>query len=173
MDKQNDFPTGLKPPKIVTVVVEATKDSKNRYSVNRTFARLQNVLYSLITYPCDYGFIPRAVWEDRDPLRAMVITEYPTFPGCLVDTVPVGLLKLSVNGIRKDKIVTVPLNDPEHRGTKDISALSKHTLKEIEEFFKNYKKPKKDIIKIIGWTGAKDAERAVVHAMKLYDAKKD
>lgn len=173
MDKWKDLQTGLEPPKIVTVVVEATKGSRNKYNVSSLFTRLENVLYSLITYPCDYGFIPQAIWEDGNPLRAMIITEYPTFPGCIVDTVPIGLLKLTVNGIRKDKLVAVPKNDPDYMEIKDISKMPKHTLEEIEEFFKNYKKPKKDIIKLIGWAGSKDAERAIVHAMKLYDAKKD
>ena len=173
MDKRKELPTGLKPPKVVTVVVEATKDSRNTYNVNGMFTRLENVLYSSITYPCDYGFIPKTMWEDGKPLRAMILTEYPTFPGCLVDAVPIGLLKLSVNGVRKDKLLAVPLNDSEYKEIRDIKEVSEHNLKETEEFFKNYKKPKTNIIKIIGWTDTKDALRAVTHAMKIYNIKNE
>ncbi|MFH1126653.1 MAG: inorganic diphosphatase [archaeon] len=173
MDKHKDLPTGPKPPKIVTVVVEATRNSKNRYNVTGMFTRLENMICTPIPYPREFGFIPRTALDDSVPLTAMILTEYPTLPGCLVDAIPIGILRFTENGIRKDLILTVPVNDPEYGETRDVSGVSKHALKEIEEFFRTYKAPKKNDIKIIGWADAKEAERTIVHSMKMYGIKKD
>ncbi len=173
MDRWKELPVGQKPPATITVVVEATKESRNTYNVNGTFTKLDRVLYSSITYPCDYGFIPRTMWEDGEPLRAMILTEYPTFPGCLVDARPIGILKISEKGLRKDKLIVAPIKDPEYMDIDDIAKVSKHILKEIEAFFRESGAKEKDALKLIGWTGRKEAERSVIHAMKIYDQKKD
>ncbi|MDZ7631268.1 MAG: inorganic diphosphatase [Gemmatimonadaceae bacterium] len=73
------------------------------------------MLYSAVHYPGDYGFIPRTLHEDNDPLDILVRINEPTFPGCQIDARPVGVLKMLDKGEPDDKMLAVPMHDPIHR----------------------------------------------------------
>ena len=70
VDLWRDFAPGPNPPDEVHVVIELTRGSRNKYEYdarNGVF-RLNRVLYTY--FPCDYGFIPRTLDDDGDPLDA-------------------------------------------------------------------------------------------------------
>src|SRR5678815_6107826 len=96
------------------VVIEIPKGSKNKYELCKEtgLLRLDRVLYSAVHYPGDYGFIPRTLHEDGDPLDILVRINEPTFPGCLIDARPIGVLKMLDRGEPDDKILAVPCHDP-------------------------------------------------------------
>ncbi|HEX6987946.1 MAG TPA: inorganic diphosphatase, partial [Bacillota bacterium] len=79
---------------IVEVIVEIPKYSDNKYEYDpkRGLFRLDRPLYSPVHYPGDYGFIPETLAEDGDPLDVLIITDHPTFPGCLVEARVIGAL---------------------------------------------------------------------------------
>ena len=66
------------------MVVEIPKGSRNKYEVDHDTGAvwLDRRLFTAMSYPADYGFIPDTLSEDGDPLDAMVLLEEPTFPGC-------------------------------------------------------------------------------------------
>ena len=43
--------------------------------------KLDRVLFSAVHYPGDYGFIPRTLHEDGDPLDVLVLVKEQTFSG--------------------------------------------------------------------------------------------
>ena len=79
----HDLPVGANPPESVTAVIEIPSGSRNKYELDKTsgMLKLDRVLFSAVHYPGDYGFIPRTLHEDNDPLDVLVIVKEQTFPG--------------------------------------------------------------------------------------------
>ena len=67
----HDLPAGPNPPEQVTAIIEIPAKSRNKYELCKDtgLLRLDRVLYSAVHYPGDYGFIPRTLHEDNDPLH--------------------------------------------------------------------------------------------------------
>jgi inorganic pyrophosphatase len=45
-------------------------------------------------YPCNYGYIPKTLADDGDPVDVLVITPVPLIPGVVVTCRPLGMLKM-------------------------------------------------------------------------------
>ena len=101
--------------------------------------RLDRVLYSAMTYPAEYGYIPNTLELDGDPLDILVISSEATFPGCVVPAKIIGVLTLIDNGLIDHKIISVVAVDPRYNEINKLSDLSEFTLEEIKDFFANYK----------------------------------
>lgn len=75
--------------------VESPKGTENKYEYDvRKAIVLDRVLYSAVHFPGDYGFLPRTLDEDGAPLDILVLVSNPTFPGCVMTSRQVGLLKM-------------------------------------------------------------------------------
>ena len=42
----------------------------------------------------------------------LVLMDQPTFPGCIIESRPIGLLRMIDGGDQDDKILAVPVEDP-------------------------------------------------------------
>ena len=137
----HDIAPGPTPPEQVTAIVEIPSGSRNKYELDKDTGhfKLDRVLYSAVHYPGDYGFIPRTLHEDGDPLDVLVKINEPTFPGCQISARPIGVLMMLDKGEPDDKILAVPADDPYYQDVFDIADLSPHYLKEVEHFFQIYK----------------------------------
>ena len=173
MNPWHDFPVGSQPPEVVTAVVEIPKGSRNKYELDKVSGqfRLDRVLFSAVHYPGDYGFIPRTLHEDHDPLDIIVTINEPTFPGCQIDCRPVGVLKMLDRGEPDDKIIAVPANDPFYNEYFDIADLSGHYLKEVEHFFRIYKDLEGRRAEIIGWEKSEIAMQVILDSIERYEEK--
>ena len=96
-------------------MVEIPKGSRNKYEWDEDLhaIRFDRFLFSSVVYPPDYGFIPETLAEDGDPLDAMVAVSEPTFPGCVIPVKPIALFKMRDEKGVDDKVICVPLQDPE------------------------------------------------------------
>ena len=148
-----DLPPGPKAPEVVTAVIEIPAKSRNKYELDKEsgLLKLDRVLYSAVHYPGDYGFIPRTLHEDNDPMDILVRINEPTFPGCLIEARPIGVLRMLDKGEPDDKILAVPTNDPFHNEYYDIADIPQHYLKEVEHFFHIYKDLEGKRVQILGW----------------------
>ena len=83
----HDLPAGMHVPECVTAVIEIPSGSRNKYELDKSsgMLKLDRVLFSAVHYPGDYGFIPRTLHEDGDPLDVLVLVKQETFPGCQID----------------------------------------------------------------------------------------
>mgnify|MGYP004515523481 FL=1 len=146
------------------VVVEIPKGSRNKYEVDHETGRvyLDRVLFTAFVYPVDYGYFENTLGLDGDPVDALVLLEYPVFPGVGVKVRPVGVLNMSDEAGSDAKIVCVPHKDPRWSHIQDLSDVSEQTRNEIEHFFTRYKdlEPGK-WVKIEGWGDAAEAEQIV------------
>ena len=169
----HDLPAGIHPPDQVTAVVEIPSGSRNKYELDKQsgLIRLDRVLYSSMHYPGDYGFIPRTLHEDGDPLDVLVRINEPTFPGCQIDCRPLGVLKMLDRGEPDDKILAVPSNDPYYHEYFDIADLSQHYLKEVEHFFHIYKDLEGRRVEIVGWEKSEVAASVISESIARYQEK--
>jgi len=125
----------------VEVIIEIPRGSRNKYEYDheRHLIRLDRRLFSATFYPADYGFVPDTLAEDGDPLDALVMIDEPTFPGCLVDSRPVGVFWMTDEQGPDAKIITVACGDPMWNMVFDIEDLPPHLTHEIAHFFEVYK----------------------------------
>ena len=165
-----DLSPGRTPPEEVTAVIEIPSGSRNKYELDKAtgLMKLDRVLFSAVHYPGDYGFIPRTLHEDNDPLDVLVLMKEQTFSGCMIDVRPIGVLRMLDRGEPDDKILAVPLNDPYSDETFDIADIPRHVLKEVEYFFSTYKDLEGKRVQIKGWEKSDAAMRVIVESIERY-----
>jgi len=157
-------------PRVVTAVIEIEQSGANKYEYDAESGsfRLNRVLSSAIRYPADYGFIPRTLAGDGDPADILVLTTEPTFPGCLVDARPVGLLLMRDEHGEDEKVLAVPVVDERFAEIQDLEDLPAHLLREIEHFFTIYKELTGLPVETFGWRPRDEAltyiDRAIANA---------
>lgn len=146
------------------VVVEIPKGSRNKYEVDHETGRvyLDRVLFTNFVYPVDYGYFENTLGLDGDPVDALVLLEYPLFPGVGVKVRPIGVLNMSDEAGSDAKVVCVQHKDPRWQHIQDITDVPEQQRAEIEHFFMRYKdlEPNK-WVKVEGWGDVAEAERIV------------
>lgn len=170
MNLWKDIKIGPSAPEVVYAVIEIPKGSRNKYEYDKdmeSFA-LDRVLYSPFHYPAEYGIIPQTLYDDGDPTDIMVIMDQPTFPGCIIESRPIGMMRMIDGGDQDDKILAVPVEDPRYKDVKDIQDVPQSLLDEIAHFFAEYKTLEGKETEIIGWENASKAKEAIMHSVKLY-----
>lgn len=174
MNYWHDLPTGGNVPQEINVVVEIPKGSRNKYEYdeNNHIFKLDRVLLSSIQFPGDYGFIPQTLGEDSDPLDALVLVNFPTFPGMLLTARPIGVLKMQDGGEGDDKILCVPATDPRMKDIVDVKDLHSTVREEVAHFFEVYKQLERKKIVLGGWHHVADAHEIIKTAVARYQANK-
>jgi inorganic pyrophosphatase len=154
----------------IEVFIEIPKGSRNKYEYDkkRGIIRFDRMLFSAVHYPSDYGFVTKTLALDGDPLDALVLVWEKTFPGCVIDAIPVGLFMMHDEKGPDEKLLCVPLHDPLWNNVSRLSDVPPHLLKEIEHFFSIYKDLEKKSVKIEGWRDREEAEKAVEEARARY-----
>ena len=122
-------------------VIEIPKGSKNKYELDKEsgLLRLDRILYTSTHYPANYGFIPRTLSEDGDPLDVLVLCQEKLEPLSIIECYPIGMITMIDENEADEKIVAIPVNDPFLNGYSDISELPQHQFNEIKHFFEVYK----------------------------------
>ncbi|MBC7869444.1 MAG: inorganic diphosphatase [Chitinophagaceae bacterium] len=161
---------GPQPPDIIYAVVEVPKGSRNKYEYSKRagIIKLDRVLYSPLHYPGDYGFIPQTYFDDGDPMDVLVMMNEPTFPGCVIEARPVGMLKMIDKGELDYKVLAVPATDPNFDEYHNLDDLPTHFPKEMMHFFMVYKQLQGTESRNEGWVGAEEAKKSIIGAMDLY-----
>ncbi|QQG38090.1 MAG: inorganic diphosphatase [Candidatus Kaiserbacteria bacterium] len=175
MNLWHDIPLGENAPEEFNTVIEIPRGSHNKYEIDKDsgLIKLDRVNYSAAAYPCDYGFVPRTLWDDGDALDVIVLTTNPIPPGILVSVRPVGLMKMTDDGASDDKVIAVPTEDIRFDHVQELEDINTHTLKELQHFFEQNKKLKKKPVEITvhGFEGKAEALAAVKKSIVSYDAK--
>src|SRR5438105_4116926 len=133
MNYWHDVPIGPNAPDEVNAIIEIPRGSRNKYELDKETGlfRFDRLLYSAVHYPGDYGFIPRTLADDGDPLDVLVMTTEPTFPGCLVVVRPVGVFVMTDEKGRDEKVLCVPVHDPLYEEHVELSDVAPHFLREV------------------------------------------
>jgi inorganic pyrophosphatase len=169
---------GKNPPEDINVIVEVPVGGHPiKYEMDKEAGTLvvDRFLYTPMTYPGNYGFVPHTLSDDGDPIDVLIASTRPLVPGCVINVRPIGVLMMEDNSGKDEKIIAVPSPKLTLRYEKvhEYTDLPDITVKQIEHFFQHYKdlEPGK-WVKLFGWEGSETAKRLIVEAIERAKAEK-
>jgi inorganic pyrophosphatase len=167
------LPLGEQAPEEINVIVEIPSGSRNKYEYNKALDifELDRALHSPIFYPGDYGFVPRTLALDDDPLDVLILISEPTFSGCLVKARPIGLLNMVDDGKPDDKVLAVPVGEPDYAEVHNYTQIFPHQLRKISHFFETYKLLEGKKTSVTGWSDAAEARRIILESAQRFEEK--
>lgn len=170
MHPWHDVPVGDNAPAEFATIIELGKGSKVKYEVDKAtgLLRVDRVLYSSVVYPANYGFIPRTLGEDDDPLDVLVLMQEPVVPLAIVRARAIGMMVMIDQGANDEKIIAVCIDDPEYRDYTHIDQLAPHRLAELKRFFLDYKALEHKAVRVEEFEGPERARDVVTTALARY-----
>ena len=164
--------------KCLNVVVETPKGSRVKYAYDMEsgFFIVSRALPEGMVFPFNFGFVPKTLAPDGDPLDVLILNEEPVISGCLLKVRPIAVIKAtqSTNGgksVRNDRIIGQAISKEIPVEFKTLK-LEKETLSQIEFFFTAYNKLYGKKFKVVGTGGRRPAMQIVRQAVKLRRKKK-
>ena len=148
---------GNNPPYDVNVVIEVPMGNDPiKYEIDKSCDALvvDRFMYTAMTYPCNYGFIPHTLSMDGDPVDVLVHGAYPLHPNCVVNTRPIGVLLMEDEQGLDEKILAVPSRNitDQFDDVKSFRDISEALINRIAHFFEHYKDLEKNKwVRVKGW----------------------
>jgi len=158
--------------KLLQVIIETPKGCRNKYSFDeqQKIFVLKAALPAGMVFPYDFGFLPRTLADDGDPIDVLVLMDEPAFPGCALMARLIGVIEgeqtTNKQSTRNDRLVAVAETAHMWANTKSIKDLPKKALTEIEEFFVNYHKLQGKKYKLLAVKGEKTALTLIAKARR-------
>ena len=162
---------GDKAPAHVNALIEISQGSRAKYEIDKTtgLLRLDRVIYSSFHYPVNYGFIPKTLGEDGDPLDILVICSESIQPLCLVDATVIGNMQMIDNGEKDDKIIAIASKDPTVNHINEINALPSHFFAVLKNYFEQYKVLENKKVAIDDFQDKETAYRIIRESIERYN----
>lgn len=162
---------GKNQPDVVNSIVEISKGSKTKYELDKKsgMLMLDRVLFSSVFYPANYGFIPKTLGEDHDPLDIVVLSQCAIVPMCLVRARVVGVMRMIDHGEGDDKIIAVADDDMSMAGITDVNDISQHFYSELKHFFEEYKALENKTVLVEDFQDAATAKRIIAESIERYN----
>src|ERR1700733_8508052 len=136
-------PTRLRPidkqEGLLQVIIETPAGSRNKfaYDPDQGIFTLKKVLPAGMSFPYDFGFLPRTIAGDGDPIDVLVLMDEPAFAGCLLCARLIGVIEgeqteAGKKPNRNDRLLMIADATHTYANIKKISDLPKSFLKELE-----------------------------------------
>jgi inorganic pyrophosphatase len=177
MHAWHDLPTGPDPAEAFNAVVEIPRGGTVKYELDKQsgLLRVDRVLYSAVHYPANYGFLPRTLGADGDPLDVLVLMSEPVVPLSVVRARAIGALRMrdmqttdAATFADDEKVIAVCLDDPGWRGYGALADLPPHILLSIERFFLDYKALEQKAVETGGYLDRDAAVAVIEDAVRRY-----
>ncbi|UKN02190.1 inorganic diphosphatase [Paracrocinitomix mangrovi] len=164
---------GERQPDFVNAIIEIPANTRAKYELDKESGLLlmDRVLYSSMYYPANYGFIPQTYCDDKDPLDILVLSQITIVPMCLVSAKVIGVMRMLDGGELDDKIIAVAENDMSVNHINDISELPNHFIKELKNFFEDYKKLENKTVEVEDFQNAQLAKEIIQKSINDYKTK--
>ena len=155
---------------VVTVRVEIQKGSVVKYEwcEKAGCLKVDRMLHGSEHYRFNYGEILGTLGGDGDAIDVVILTEPKLVPACLVECRVIGLLETEDEKGRDEKVIVVPVKDPDMDYLTDISDVSEGTQAKIKSFFGSYKTLEKDKFVEVGDFQGREIAMALVSNSFLY-----
>jgi inorganic pyrophosphatase len=165
---------GKDAPEFFNVIIEIPMNADPiKYEVDKETGAIfvDRFMGTSMHYPCNYGYVPRTVAGDGDPVDVLVITPFPLIPGVVVRCRALGLLEMEDEKGQDAKVLAVPDDKilPIYSHWKSRTDINPMRLHQIQHFFEHYKdlEPGK-WVKVKGWGDVADAHIEVADGMRNY-----
>jgi len=162
---------GENPPEDVNVIIEVPVGGQPiKYELDKKSGTLvvDPLLYTPMTYPGNYGFVPHTLSEDGDPIDVLVCNTRQLIPGCVINVRPIGALLMEDDSGKDEKIIAVPSAHltKRYEAIHNFDDLPDITLQQIQHFFEDPKdlEPGK-WVQIGDWMNAEVAQSLIVEAI--------
>lgn len=163
----------------LNAIIETPKGFRNKYSYDEELRlfKLKSMMPAGASFPYDFGFLPRTLGEDGDPIDILVLMEEAAFPGCLVHCRLVGVIEAEQTEKdgkkdRNDRLVAVATQSPLFKNINAIEDLPSTLLDQIEHFFISYNQMKGRHFKVLERTGPRKAKKLIKEGIKKFKEKK-
>ncbi len=153
----------------LNAVIEIPKGSNIKYELEDGKIKVDRILFGSMTYPLNYGFFENTLDWDGDPLDALVLADQEFMPGVEVPVRVLGAVKMIDGGETDTKIIAVIDVDPRYEHVKTLEDVSPHTLKEVKDFFENYKNLQNKEVRIEGFEGLEFAIEEYKETVELHE----
>ena len=160
-------------PKDFVACIEIEQGSKNKYELDKETGLiiLDRVLYTSTHYPMNYGFIPRTISGDSDPLDVFVLCNQPIEKMSLVRCYPIGIVHMLDRHEVDEKVIAIPFGDPQYNMIKDISELPVHIIDELKHFLTVYKQLENKVVEVTRIDGHIEAENVIADNIQDFEKK--
>jgi inorganic pyrophosphatase len=165
---------GRKVPDDVNVIIEIPMNADPvKYEVDKDTGAVfvDRFMSTAMHYPCNYGYVPRTLSGDGDPVDVLVLSPYPLITGVVVRVRPVGMLRMKDEAGDDTKVLAVPIDKltSQYRGIRSPRDLPEARLAAITHFFEHYKDLEKGKwVKVRGWLGAAAAKKEILDGVARY-----
>jgi inorganic pyrophosphatase len=158
---------GNKVPEQFNVIIEIPMNADPvKYEVDKATGAIfvDRFMSTAMHYPTNYGYVPKTISGDGDPVDVLVITPVPLIPGVVVPCRPIGILKMQDEAGEDGKVLAVPTDKilsiySQWQKPEDLNPLR---LKTIAHFFEHYKDLEEGKwVKILGWEGPESAKKEI------------
>ena len=155
-------------PELFQACIEISKGSKNKYEFDKEtgYLRLDRILYTSTHYPHNYGFIPRTLADDGDPLDVLVLCSQSLDPLTLVKCYAIGVVKMVDGGFEDEKIIAIPFGDPMYNEYQSVDELPKYMAEELTHFLKIYKALEPNKITYVGDIDSREKAQEIIEECK-------
>ena len=157
-------PTRLKPlikkDDLLQVIIETPAHSRNKfaYDPDQGIFALKKVLPAGMVFPYDFGFLPRTLAPDGDPIDVLLLMDEPAYPGCAVRARLIGVIEgEQLDGkkkVRNDRLVAVAEANHQYANIRKLGDLPAQWIKELQNFFVNYHRLEGKEYRLLGCKGA-------------------
>jgi inorganic pyrophosphatase len=157
---------------LIQVIIETPKGSRNKFAFDekQKIFTVKKVLPAGMSFPYDFGFLPRTLAADGDPIDVLLLMDEPAFPGIAVRARLIGIIEgEQIDGkkkIRNDRLLAVAEMNHEYAYLKKLGDLPKQFLHELEEFFVNYHRLEGKQYRLLGCKGTDVAMRMIQKAQR-------
>ena len=170
---------GRSVPNDVNVIIEIPMHAAPiKYEVDKDTGAVfvDRFMSTAMHYPCNYGYIPRTLSGDGDPVDVLVLSPVPLITGVVVRCRPIGMLKMKDEAGDDTKVLAVPIEKltPLYRDVRSHRDVPNAALAQISHFFEHYKDLEaRKWVKVFGWVGPRDAQREIIEAVERQAMKED
>ena len=158
------------------VVIETPKNSRLKYAFDheRRIIVLKKILPAGMAFPYDFGFVPSTLAPDGDPIDVLVLMDEPAFPGVVLDTRIIGVIRgedqlPSGEKQRNDRLLGVAEASHTFADVHTLDDLPKNLLDHMGEFFVQYPQLLGGkVYNLLGPAGPEEANRLIEEARQQH-----
>ena len=167
--------SGRKLPDEFNVIIEIPMNADPvKYEVDKATGAIfvDRFMSTAMHYPTNYGYVPKTISGDGDPVDVLVITPVPLIPGVVVPCRAIGILKMTDEAGEDGKVLAVPIDKilsiySHWQKPEDLNPLR---LKTIAHFFEHYKDLEEGKwVKVQGWEGKESAQKEIMDGIDNYN----